>query len=125
MLLLRVLGLVEVVPRLCCLPCPRRKLPGEVGDAGDGYAGDGIPEEPGEDVPAPERAVFSSIASNGDAVSSIGVTGLDRYSLASSGSTKSGGNRSFSISDLRLEVNQTMATFKDMREMHTLLHNRR
>lgn len=62
MLLLRVLGLVEVVPRLCCLPCPRRNPPGEVGDVGVGNAGDGTLDEPGEDV----TAEFSSIAPRGE-----------------------------------------------------------
>jgi hypothetical protein len=101
-LLLRVLGLVEVVPKLCCRPCPRRNAPGDVGDVGVGKAGEGAPEEPGEGI-APETTEFSSIEPRGvGLVSSTGVTGLESSPRASSGSTRSGGRRSFSISDFRL-----------------------
>lgn len=102
MLLLRVLGLVDVVPKLCCRPWPRRNAPPPaVGDEGDGNAGDpGAPDDPGEEMPPDTE--FSSMASNPDD-SSMGVAGLDSMAArCSSGSTRSGGRRSFSISDFRL-----------------------
>lgn len=123
-LLLRVLGLVIVVPRLACLEWPRLKPPttgltGLVGVVGE-YKDDGdFGECPGDVLilvsvagSAPDDIAFSSPAATplgltgggGDSGFSAGVEGCDMIALPSSesASKSSGGSRSFSISDLRL-----------------------
>ena len=98
MLLLLVLGLVIVVPKLAWRPCPRLNgVPdGEVGDTGEeGKPGDDRNFGPSNWGPL-----------NGcEGKSSTGVFGMETRALPSSefASTSSGGNRSFSISDLRLK----------------------
>lgn len=107
MLRRRVLGLVIVVPRLAWRACPRRGVengdeePGLLGDAPDASAD-------GEDIePFSTAASIAACIPLGDGtglISSIGVAGLERCGATSSGSTRSGGRRSFSISDLRLDT---------------------
>lgn len=124
-LLLRVLGLVIVVPRLAFLPCPRLKL---------GVPTTGLPTGDGEPDPAaPADAWSVLIRDMGDAGNctdpavaiacsnpaetpfvlsgaasvkySPGVVGwelMSAFPSSESASKSSGGRRSFSISDLRL-----------------------
>ena len=113
----RVLGLVIVVPRLACRPCPRRNGdavddkgdPGEMGDPGEGSCpSDVLIAVGGAGVVA---MTCSSAAATplGDTVgavaSSDGVAGWEEMRplpSSDSGSYRSGGRRSFSISDFRL-----------------------
>ena len=107
MLRLRVLGLVIVVPRLACRPWPRRN-----GIAGPELDEDGVGGPIGLDG-ALDKASSSAAATPLGGISplnwgsSTGVWGSDDeiYALPSSESTSnsSGGSRSFSISDLRLD----------------------
>lgn len=89
MLRLRVLGLVIVVPRLACLPCPRRKADGpragllvlDVGDIGAdpgvcGSAADGDDMEPF--ATAASMAAFSPFGEGTGLAASSGVPGDDR-----------------------------------------------
>ena len=110
MLRLRVLGLVIVVPKLACRPWPRRNgIVGPVLDDGE----EGVGGPMGLDG-ALDKASSSAAATplGGTSLpaweSSPGVWGSEdeMYALPSSesASTSSGGSRSFSISDLRLEV---------------------
>ena len=112
MLLRRVLGLVIVVPRLAWRPCPRLKGTGggPVGDAGDaGVLGPEVLTGVTEPVEiACSRACATPAAGGGVAGEPSGDAGPeDRIALPSSDSAsyRSGGRRSFSISDLRLGKN--------------------
>ena len=96
-----VLGLVMVVPRLAVLPWPRLD--------GGPIAGNVEPGVGDVGVPPPEAMTFSRAAETppagtGDAGSSDGDGGFDIIARPSSelASYRSGGRRSFSISDLRL-----------------------
>jgi hypothetical protein len=127
-----VLGLVIVVPRLACRPCPR------LNGIADGEAeGEGVPVAeprllvggtavssvsgaPSPTLSAPAPAPRSSAAGEVAGSLSVGVAGMgedapdeglevelepeDMSALPSSevASTSSGGRRSFSMSDLRL-----------------------
>jgi hypothetical protein len=101
----RVLGLVIVVPRLACRPCPRLN--------GIPHGEEGVPGETGEAIESPLMAASRPKArlegEMGVANSSTGVwwldgfdCGFDMYALVSSALKSSGGRRSFSISDFRL-----------------------
>jgi hypothetical protein len=126
-----VLGLVIVVPRLACRPCPRRNgidgLPdGDAEGEGEPLASDTAVSSASPvllSVSAPALAgvpgvVGSATAGAAAEVSSVGVAGKgdeapeegtdepeDMRALPSSdsASTSSGGRRSFSMSDLRLQ----------------------
>ena len=106
-----VLGLVMVVPRLAVLLWPRL-----VGGPIDGITdGDGEPRVGGVGGPLSVAMTFSRAAETppagtGDAVSSDGVGGFDIIARPSveSASYRSGGRRSFSISDLRLRDRVSM-----------------
>jgi hypothetical protein len=107
MLRLRVLGLVIVVPKLACRPWPRRNgIGGPEPDDGEGgpMGLDGALDRASSSAAATPLGGTSSF----DWESSPGVWGSEDeiYALpsAESTSTKSGGSRSFSISDLRLKV---------------------
>lgn len=108
-LLRLLLGLVIVVPRLACRPCPRRKgaAEGEVGDAGEpgvpGVTGEGDDDAEPLDRAA-SRPDVRPLAETGAVASSAGVDGCDASALPSSesASNNSGGRRSFSMSDFRL-----------------------
>lgn len=111
MLRLLVLGLVLVVPKLCWRECPRRNipLPGVLGEIGDGGVdADGEDGNTGDDNDGTSswREIASSIPfDKGESTGEEAPdTDCDIMFLASSdsGSTRSGGSRSFSISDLRL-----------------------
>ena len=116
MLRLRVLGLVIVVPRLAWRPWPR--LNGDVIELPDvGVIGEMGCDDPVDPVDLWETvgdvaplAMADSIAAliplgDGDTFpSSLGVAGDERCGATSSGSTRSGGRRSFSMSDLRLPL---------------------
>ena len=106
MLRLRVLGLVIVVPKLACRAWPRRNGVGgpepDIGVVGvEGPTGlEGALENTSASSPFGEDsrlALESSAAVSGNED--------EMYALPSSdsASTKSGGNRSFSMSDLRLQ----------------------
>ncbi len=114
----RVLGLVMVVPKLACRPWPRRKGDaiddigdeGEIGDPGDG----GWPSDVlmaagsvGGAAMTCSNAAVTPLGDTGGAVeSSAGVAGWEEMRplpSSDSGSYKSGGRRSFSISDFRLK----------------------
>jgi hypothetical protein len=109
MLRLRVLGLVIVVPKLACRPWPRRNgIAGpELEDSDDGVGGpmglDGALEKASSSAAVTPLGGISLLNWG----SSTGVWGSEDeiYALPSSesASTSSGGSRSFSISDLRLE----------------------
>ena len=110
----RVDGDVIVVPRLACRPCPRRNgdTPdtGDVGDNGEpGAGGGGAPSAAVGCVPvamACSSAAVTPLGETGGTVSSAGVVGCEEMRplpSSDSGSYNSGGRRSFSISDLRLE----------------------
>jgi len=120
MLLLLVLGLVIVVPQLAVLPCPFLNPPGVLGVAG--LIGLGLPAmlglilavaidkgplvgEVGGSVVIPFLAM--ELRGERGGCSSTGVVGFEKYV---SGSTKSGGRRSFSISDLRASSKLVMAS---------------
>lgn len=104
---LLVLGLVFVVPRLACRACPLLNTP-DVGDVmGEPNVGDEAPvdvlliADAGKDPNAMASSsplVIGVIAPDGEfeCEDSIGIASSD------SGSTKSGGRRSFSMSDFRL-----------------------
>jgi hypothetical protein len=122
-LLRLVLGLVIVVPRLACRECPRLNPPprdglmGLVGLVGEytGEAGDGVGDVL---VLMLVRTVLAEITFSSLAETPLGVTGGGAASGVSDGvvgsddimalpssesaSKRSGGSRSFSISDLRL-----------------------
>lgn len=133
-LLRLVLGLVIVVPRLAWRECPRLNAPGTVGLVGLVGVVGLVGEYTGETgvcgvegalvlmlVMVPADIAFSSLAltplgvTGGGAVSglSVGVVGRDMMALPSSesASKRSGGSRSFSISDLRL--NECVMTRKE------------
>lgn len=94
MLLLRVLGLVIVVPKLCCLPCPRRNGVDAVPDPDVGVPGDigcccccwklalvGLEVALGEVAPlamALSMAAEIPFADGAIFPSSLGVAGLER-----------------------------------------------
>jgi hypothetical protein len=122
MLRRRVLGLVIVVPRLAWRACPR--LNGVVGLAGD-CSGVGLPADGADAVLMRARvgepaagAALSASAFSSDSATPLGETGAgwensegvvgweERMAFPSSesASKRSGGRRSFSISDLRLIV---------------------
>lgn len=96
-----VLGLVIVVPRLAVLPWPRLDGCPINGDAEPGASGVGVPLP---EAMTCSRAAETPLAGTGDDVSSDGVGGFDIIARPSSESAsyRSGGRRSFSISDLRL-----------------------
>ncbi len=111
MLRLRVLGLVIVVPKLACRPWPRlngvtgpEPAIGEIGEVGvDGPMGlEGALENASSKAVSTPFGEYPRFACG----SSAGVPGSDDeiYALPSSesASTRSGGSRSFSMSDLRL-----------------------
>jgi hypothetical protein len=104
------------VPKLACLECPRRGVENTlalvvgVPDVGlPGLCGTPASSSPSGEVMEPLRTAVSMAVTmplgegTGFAASSIGVEGLDRCGAMSSGSMSSGGRRSFSISDLRLQ----------------------
>ena len=110
-LLLRVLGLVIVVPRLACLECPLLNPPGDVlvglcGENADGGVGAGdVLIFPGVTfLSNPAATPFDVTGSGATSAVSAGVVGCEMMALpaSDSASNKSGGKRSFSISDLRL-----------------------
>ena len=96
-----VLGLVMVVPRLAVLPWPRLNDAPIDGDVEPGVGDVGVPPS---DAMTRSRAAETPLAGTGDPVSSDGVGGFDIIARPSSefASYRSGGKRSFSISDLRL-----------------------
>ena len=110
-----VLGLVIVVPKLACLECPRRGVVNGEGAIAVGVLGDtpplpfvSPPSGADDDVIEPlrtaaSRAAVIPLGVGTGFISSSGVAGVDKCGAASSGSTSSGGKRSFSISDLRLD----------------------
>jgi hypothetical protein len=126
MLRLRVLGLVIVVPRLTWRACPRRngepEPVAEVGELGEycppprdllveggvpscGCGGTDEAEADGEILPFATAASMAALIPLGEGIdlsSSPGVAGLERCGATSSGSIRSGGRRSFSMSDFRL-----------------------
>jgi hypothetical protein len=114
MLRRRVLGDVFVVPRLACRRWPARNEPGIAGEPGvtgePGVAGDSGVVARLERWSKSEPGVAS--APDGKPPSSTGVAGFDaepaNIALPSSdsASTRSGGSRSFSMSDLRLNVRE-------------------
>lgn len=89
-LLRLVLGLVIVVPRLACRPCPRLKGEGEIDDVGEkGSVGDdGEIGEPGTE-PESLVMIFSSaaltpFAGTGAVSLASGVVGWESLAFASS-----------------------------------------
>lgn len=123
-LLFLVLGLVIVVPKLACLPCPRRivvdsggsdgRSPEKTGDEESGVVGpdDGVRERLGDPdklgaIVAVSRPCTRREADSGDPdLSDNGVFGIETAAMnaaVSSALNRSGGKRSFSISDFRLE----------------------
>lgn len=124
-LLRRVLGLVIVVPRLACRPCPRRNgvVDIEIGDVGEtgvpGLGGTAVLRGEGEVGFAMtcSSAAATPFGDIGGTASSCGVAGWELMRplpSSDSGSYSSGGRRSFSISDFRLPVmgtrDQTLQT---------------
>lgn len=107
-LLRRVLGLVIVVPRLAWRPWPRLNGVGdiEVGDVG--VSGEGVSAGDGNCdglVMTFSSAATTPFAGTGGLAVASGVAGCEpRMALPSSDSAsyRSGGKRSFSMSDLRL-----------------------
>lgn len=97
-----VLGLVMVVPRLAVLPWPRLNGAAIDDDVEPGVGDKGAPTS---DSMTRSRAAETPFAGTGDPVSSDGVGGFDIIARPSSefASYSSGGRRSFSISDLRLQ----------------------
>lgn len=97
-----VLGLVMVVPRLAVLPWPRLDGGPMAGNVEPGVGNVAVP--PSEAMTR-SRAAETPLAGTGDAVSSEGVGGFDIIARPSweFASYSSGGRRSFSISDLRLQ----------------------
>ena len=113
----RVLGLVMVVPKLAWRPCPRRNgdAPADIGDVGEmGDAGDGSwPSDVligagsvGVLAMTCSRAAATPFGdTGGGSESSAGVVGWEEmrpFPSSDSGSYRSGGKRSFSMSDFRL-----------------------
>lgn len=101
MLRLLVLGLVFVVPRLGWRACPGRKTP-DVGDVtGELKVTEAAPGVAGSE---PDAMASSTPLVIGVFPPEDGVVELERNGFASSddGSMRSGGKRSFSISDFRL-----------------------
>jgi len=116
-LLLRVLGLVIVVPRLACLECPLLNPPGDVlvgENADEGGVGAGaVLIFPGVTFFSnPAATPFDVTGSGATSAVSAGVVGCEMMALPSSeaGSNKSGGKRSFSISALRASSNPLIAS---------------
>jgi hypothetical protein len=113
-LLLRVLGLVIVVPRLACLECPLLNPPGDtlVGLCGENADVGGVGVGDVSIFPGvaffsnPAATPFDVTGSGATSAVSAGVVGCEMMALPSSeaGSNKSGGKRSFSISALRLHL---------------------
>lgn len=113
----RVLGLVIVVPRLTCRVCPRRN--GAAVGEGDALALAGLvlPRVGGTVVSSLRSACMTLAEANEAAAAgsgSVGVTGIEdepdddedmsAFPSSDAASMSSGGKRSFSMSDLRLQT---------------------
>ncbi len=123
----RVLGLVIVVPKLAWRACPAR-LKGDIDEGDEGDVGEmGEMGEGGAGllvVITRSSASLTPFAGTGEEGVASGVLGCDIIALPSSDSAsyKSGGRRSFSISDLRLCDKPTVSTLgrsKEEPETHT------
>ena len=124
MLRLRVLGLVIVVPKLACRPWPRRNgVPGPEPVVRVGVWGliglEGVLENASSSAASTPFGV--GVKSRSSWEPSAGVSGSEDeiYALPSSefASTRSGGNRSFSMSDLRLQGRERVSDTDARRKM--------
>ena len=110
-LLLLVLGLVIVVPKLACLECPCPLLPpGEIGEIGLPGGGCEIEDkevlirDKGGSLPPSSEPSTAPFGNTSTSVGELDCIEDPKIALPSSesASKRSGGRRSFSISDLRL-----------------------